>query len=294
MTTIAPLQISDKETSNKGDDKPINAQICEKKGKNVEITIRTRTDLDLTRIYNRDLFHMLGFKVNIHEPEVPFVPEKLDQDEGKNNVAEPSDNYVPSEKIADILFGPERIPNGYTDLPLELSETPTMSDKVPDKTGFITSIRDYIGHFFIPSASVQSPSNGQDNIVITMPSKNADPLQSLDVWRISKMSPPFSIFCISETNIDYITLENIVQDLMIQLEYFMEKQMIIRKLNLENIYIIDGRYVIVDSDNVVAADDTDKYTENIVAAELAYQLLGKGIEYLEEIKDTRLYGLLKR
>ena len=86
----------------------------------IKITIPKRHDLILSNVYNRDFFSAFDLKdfhiehVGIDEPIVP-----IKMDETGSIVTIVSQDKEGGPDLADELLGPETIPNGYSDLPLD-------------------------------------------------------------------------------------------------------------------------------------------------------------------------------
>lgn len=271
-------------------------------GNHTRIYLASRSDLDITRIYNHNFFKMMGLNVTIDAPRNRYV-ETVDEDiVSDNEPLHENDGTKPNSTIpipiksdenadlVDIVFGPEKIPNGYTDLPLDLTksdepiQTQTQVDNVKSKT-FFYKMQDYVGSFIRSNQPV--PTIPGEDIVITIPHDNSEEIQSLDLWRVSLLQPPYSIFGVADTNITYETLENVLSDLLGQLEYFHSQKVTFRELIMDNVYVIKGRFVILDSETMIP-DDKSEYRD--MAVNVIYQLVGKGVEFLQEIKNTRLYG----
>jgi len=269
-------------------------------GNHTRIYLGSRPDLDIARIYNHNFFKMMGLDVTIDAPRNRYV-EAVDEDgsSGTEPLSE-NDDTKPNSTIpipiksdenadlVDIVFGPEKIPNGYTDLPLDLTKPneprQTQVDNAKSKT-FFSKMQDYVSSFIRSDQPV--PTIPGEDIVITIPHDNAEEIQSLDLWRVHLLQPPYSMFSVADMNITYETLENVLGDLLGQLEYFHSQKVTFRELTMDNVYVINGRFVILDSETMIP-DDKGEYRD--MAVNVIYQLVGKGVEFLQEIKDTRLYG----
>lgn len=261
-----------------------------------KIYLDTREDLDVSQVYNHAFFKSMGIAVSIdapryrgmavqslsNEPTVPDTPEQ-------KNIPIPIE-FNEDADIVDVLFGPEKVPNGYTDLPLDLSKPGVPSTNAPHQSkSFLVRMQEYISSFVKPSPLPIVPG---EPIIITIPhKKQSDKIQTLNQWRIQYLQSPYSIFCIKDTNISYEMMDTLLNDLLFQMEYFYDQGFTFRELKMEHVYVIEGRFVILASDTMVP--NTDKNTSyRALAIDIIYQFAGRGIELLEEIKDTFLYGQL--
>ena len=270
------------------------------------IYLSPRPDVDIAKIYNYNFFQMMGLDVTIDTSRYEYIGPVDVTEQPENDIDTSSTLPIPitpdkNANLVDILFGPEQKPNGYTDLPLQFKKENEQATTASGDDGlhgthkpverttsttFLSKMRDYISSFTRSSEPTTTVS-GEDIVIAIPHRKEEEKIQTMDNWRTHLLQPPYSIFCITDTNITYEILEQVMSDLRGQLEYFHDHHVTFRELTMSQVYVINGRFVILDSEHMVPYKN-GKYLD--LAANVIYQLVGKGVEFLHEIKHTRLYG----
>ena len=335
----------------------------------IKITIPKRHDLILSNVYNRDFFSAFDLKdfhiehVGIDEPIVP-----IKMDETGSIVTIVSQDKEGGPDLADELLGPETIPNGYSDLPLdknmikpnnttldddrtldedEVDDDDDLDDNRPKQTGgigFLENLQYYAHKYMIKPIrdKMYGQSSNNDNaietnkgdeltdpgipnrdIVIVFPRKhnsivdystttssisayNSGSTQADTLDKFQKMTKDDlpSIYHFPHTGIDYLTLEHILKDLLIQFVFFNQEDVVITQIRREFIYEIQGRYILLDGESIEKlSDDETTMKEQMTVSnkailQLVYDLLDKKdrdvVVGLAEIRGTSIYQMLYR
>lgn len=308
----------------------------------INITITKRPDLNLSSVYDRDFFMAFDLK--------HFRLERIGPNEPVINESEQStfispENKVDGPDLADELLGPERIPNGYSELPLDLqnisspnnqnvqdlqkstfetdeSDTDDESDDIEQKGGatFLENIQYYTHRYLVKpfQDKIYGPSNetmemsAEDkltspdvlnkDIVVSFPRQPS--IQTFAQFSTELKEEPESIINFSNTGISYLTLENILKDLLVHFDMFYKEDVIITQIRPEFMYIVQDRYLLLDGESLVKIDNDDVLkrgqitTANKAILDFVFDLLEKKdrdvVVGLAEIRGTKIYKLLRR
>lgn len=328
------------------------------------ITIPKRPDMNLSSVYDRDFFmafdlqHFKLERIGQNEP----VSSVSGSDLGASRTIISPEDKENGPDLADELVGPETVPNGYSELPLDLqqngqsntnppleqmqetavNDVDTQSENMDDSESddsqddetdiepsdkeqkggatFLENIQYYAHRYLVkpiqdkiygPSnetinltaeEELTSPNIPNKNIVITFPRRPT--IQTLAQISAELKEEPASFFNFSNTGISYLTLENILKDLLIHFEMFNKEDVIITQIRPEFIYVVQDRYLLLDGESIAELDKDDTMqksqisTANKAVLNLVFDLLDKKdrdvVVGLAEIRGTKIYKLLRR
>jgi hypothetical protein len=155
------------------------------------------------------------------------------------------------------------------------------------KVRILKEIQNYILNFLSKSASIKKSLveylEDNDDVVLTIEKDNANAFMSLSSLERSENNNEY--LCYENTNITYAMLFDLLSDLDMQLSYMNNLNIGVSVVNLENIYRINGRYVLLDSENIIAIDyENNKNEYNMKRVERKIELVKK-LTKKEEIED---------
>jgi hypothetical protein len=155
------------------------------------------------------------------------------------------------------------------------------------KVRILKEIQNYILNFLSKSASTKKSLveylEDNDDVVLTIEKDNANAFVSLSSLERSENNNEY--LCYENTNITYAMLFDLLSDLDIQLSYMNNLNIGVSVVNLENIYRINGRYVLLDSENIIAIDyENNKNEESMKRVERKKELVKK-LTKKEEIEE---------
>jgi hypothetical protein len=155
------------------------------------------------------------------------------------------------------------------------------------KVRILKEIQNYILNFLSKSASTKKSLveylEDNDDVVLTIEKDNANAFVSLSSLERSENNNEY--LCYENTNITYAMLFDLLSDLDIQLSYMNNLNIGVSVVNLENIYRINGRYVLLDSENIIAIDyENNKNEERNNRKERKRELVKK-LTKKEEIEE---------
>jgi len=104
-----------------------------------------------------------------------------------------------------------------------------------------------------------------------------------------------SLFTFRDTGIRYNILEQIFNDIYLQLTYFRDINVKISEMRLENIFLVNGRFVLLDGEKM--AEEKDEYFRiNTLMRSLIDRVLGldETVEEIRELNGLRLNHWLKK
>lgn len=308
----------------------------------INITITKRPDLNLSSVYDRDFFmafDLKHFRLERIGPNEPIINE-LEQ----SNIILP-ENKVEGPDLADELLGPEHLPNGYSELPLDLqnisspnnqnvqdlqkytieendSDTDDESYDIEQKGGttFLENIQYYTHRYLVKPFQTEVDGLSNETIQMSAEDKLISPdvlnkdivvsfsrqhlIQTLAQFTTELKEDPASIMNFSNTGISYLTLENILKDLLVHFDMFYKEDVIITQIRPEFIYIVQDRYLLLDGESLVKMDNDDVMkrgqiaTANKAILDFVFDLLEKKdrdvVVSLAEIRGTKVYKLLRR
>jgi hypothetical protein len=271
--------------------------------KNYLLSIPNKDSINISVVYSRHFFELFDFRdfhVNSFGENVPVVgktsvPKKsTDIYQGSHDLDEDETDLI----IASEIIGKEKTPDGYSQLPLE----------IPQKGGSIidtveNSLNDvydkYSKYLSLPQKkeSVQKelvdPNIQSKDVRVTFPKTmfHVKPLTEL----MTKGSSHQSIFHFS-TGFDYHEIEQLVKDITFQLQYFENEGVVFKEINETSIYKINGRYLIIDSENCTTlSSKSQKDDMNRSIYKLFISMMGKTRDdSIFMVPYTKLYYMLRR
>jgi hypothetical protein len=252
------------------------------------ITIECRPDVDLTRVFSREYFDRIGlsdFHISVKRVKPADVPEiagKIVQDLEEGD-----------RELSEQFLGNERLPNGYTDLPLKQSGG-TIVDTVYDYT------QKYLGFFTNNSSSYTKMTQDverADSVMITFQSHR---IQTYSAWKEEHLSNEPSLFSFTGTNITYELLERILRNLYEQVEYLHNYGFTLSDVSTDFVYVLQDKFVLADGAAIQPFDNNQVQDKISSASVLRFvcELLNKTqndvLNDFAEISNTDVYYVLKR
>ena len=200
-------------------------------------------------------------------------------------------------EIATKMLGKEKIPDGYSQLPLEIPQQGgSLLDTVENS---LNDVYDKYSKYLTFSSKKETIQ--EELVDPKIPSKDVRitfPKTSYDVMPLIKLitqGDSESLFRFS-TGMNYYELEQISKDLIFQLQYFENEGVIFNEINESSIYKINGRYLIIDGENcIMRKTDSQKTDMNRSIYKLLINLMGKTRDdSIFVVPYTKLYYMLHR
>ena len=268
--------------------------------KNYIIDILNQDKLNVSLLYDRSffsLFHFQDFHVNSYGENEPIgVTTK------KGVIKQGSMDLDESDlSIATEILGNEKVPDGYSQLPLQLTPQKGGQSFLKDMENSLTSVQSkYSKYFSLPTDSKKEPlkeeltdstMNNKD-IKVTFP-KEFYSVEHLPSLLKTGTSSSFSHF---STNLDYYELEQIIKDLIFQLDYFQNEGIVFSEINADSIYKINDRYLLIDSTNMVLfKEEKQKKFMYDSLYQLLVNLMGKTLDdSMYIVPYSKLYYCMHR
>ena len=265
------------------------------------IILSKNKNVNILNVYNSlffSIFPLKGIRVYKNEQLVTDVP---------NNIAEEKVVLGDSkDKLIDV-FGNERYPNSYSVLPLANDElTNNRSNNLDvnrdDNDGLYDSMSSYLTKY-LPNIFSNNSDASLNNIYITIPIDNDKPVMLLENL-IDNMSVD-EIYNINEnTRVTYILLEQIVKDIYIQLQYLVHNGFVLNNFSINNIILVQDRYVIFDSENIdIINENKTEQLKNMNKSFLRfvsdllkvnYDTSNNFMDQLKQIENTEVFYFLKK
>ena len=273
-----------------------------KTDENYIITIPNKDSINLSLVYNRHFFELFDFRdfhVNSFGENVPVVgktpvlKKTSDIYQGSIDLDENEDDL----EIATKMLGKEKIPDGYSQLPLNVNQQGgSLLDTVENS---LNDVYDKYSKYL--SFSSKKETIQEELVDPKIPSKDVRitfPKTSYDVMPLIKLitqGDSESLFRFS-TGMNYYELEQISKDLIFQLQYFENEGVIFNEINESSIYKINGRYLIIDGENcIMRKTDSQKTDMNRSIYKLLINLMGKTRDdSIFVVPYTKLYYMLHR
>jgi len=211
---------------------------------------------------------------------------------------------IKTGKISDI-FGIAQTPNGYTELPLAKDKDDDKEDEEDEEdTDVYQNLSDYIKKYLPMSKTETDEDVSPDLGVIIKFKKNVDrPIQTL-MGYIHIMNDIPSFYLFHNTNITYETLNQIVRDLYIQVQYFLHMGFIMTRIPIDSVYYVQGRFIVIDGEHIQLINDKNKNGQikvlNSEVLRYIYTLMGVAdldsdiYDKLAIVRDTSLFYTLLR
>jgi len=273
-----------------------------KTGENYIITIPNKDSINLSLVYNRQFFELFDFRdfhVNSFGENVPVVgktpvsKKSTDVYQGSRDLDEDETDLI----IASELLGKEKIPDGYSQLPLNVNQQGgSLLDTVENS---LNDVYDKYSKYLTLSSKKETiqeelvdPKIPSKDIRVTFPKTSYDvmPLTTLITRGDSE-----SLFRFS-TGMNYHELEQLSKDLIFQLQYFENEGVVFNEINESSIYKINGRYLIIDGEScIVRKTDSQKTDMNRSIYKLLINLMGNTRDdSIFVVPYTKLFYMLHR
>lgn len=269
---------------------------------NYQIIFEEKSVIDLSLVYNSaffSIFPLQGARVykNNHN-----IEEKNEISTDGNN-DESDIEETPEDKVINI-FGKERTPNSYSELPLkktsEVSDDEDNKENNEEDENLYNTLSGYLTKYL--SNTYSKENNFEGVMKITFPQQDHENVFLLkDILHNNNHEPLFSIH--ENTNVTYSELEKIVRYFYIQIKYLFNVGYFYKDIPLESIFIVQDKFVIFDDKNIDIIEKNDNYLKmmNIAFLKLVANLLDipfteneDFITKLKNIENTQLYYFLKR
>tara|TARA_B100000989_G_C19480088_1_gene444741 strand:- start:419 stop:1279 length:861 start_codon:yes stop_codon:yes gene_type:complete len=265
------------------------------------IILSKNKNVNILNVYNSlffSIFPLKGIRVYKNEQLVTDVPDNIVEE--KVVLGDSKD------KLIDV-FGNERYPNSYSVLPLANDElTNNRSDNLDvnshDNDGLYDSMSSYLTKY-LPNIFSNNSDASLNNIYITIPIDNDKPVMLLENL-IDNMSVD-EIYNINEnTRVTYILLEQIVKDIYIQFQYLVHNGFVLNNFSINNIILVQDRYVIFDSENIdIINENKTEQLKNMNKSflrfvsdllKLNYDTSNNFMDQLKQIENTEVFYFLKK
>ena len=265
------------------------------------IILSKNKNVNILNVYNSlffSIFPLKGIRVYKNEQLVTDVPDNIVEE--KVVLGDSKD------KLIDV-FGNERYPNSYSVLPLANDElTSNKSNNLDvnsdDNDGLYDSMSSYLTKY-LPNIFSNNSDASLNNIYITIPIDNDKPVMLLENL-IDNMSVD-EIYNINEnTRVTYILLEQIVKDIYIQLQYLLHNGFVLNNFSINNIILVQDRYVIFDSENIdIINENKTEQLKNMNKSFLRfvsdllkvnYDTSNNFMDQLKQIENTEIFYFLKK
>ena len=260
-----------------------------KSKQNYILHIPKNDNINISLILNRKFFNLLGFS-NYHIYS-EGNNEPIGIDENANGIAMQGSvnrKYNKAEeqdlKLATQIIGPEKVPNGYSQLPL-----------VKGGGSLLDSMENVLSDYF--HKYTHSLTTGEkiqkEQQEYTDPSlMNKDillkfPIHQFEVEKLSelinhKKDNPITSF---SSGFTYFEMEQLVKDLVFQLEYFQSEGVWFNDLTLDSIVKINDHFVIIDGNNMV------EFKEKKQIQQLNHHIYKLLVNCMGDTRDDTIYKL---
>ena len=266
------------------------------------IILPKNKNVNIVNVYNSlffSIFPLKGIRV--------YKNEQLVTTDISNNVVQEKVILDGSDdKLIDV-FGNERYPNSYSVLPLANDELPSdrninSNTTEEDNDGLYDSMSSYLTKY-LPTVFSNDSDESLNDIYITVPIDNDKPVILLE--DLLNNMPIDEIYNINEnTRVTYNLLEHILKDIYIQLQYLIHNGFVFNNLSLNNIILVQDRYVIFDSENIdILKDQNEEQLKNMNKAflklisellKLNYDTGSDFMDQLKQIENTEVFYFLKK
>lgn len=265
------------------------------------IILSKNKNVNILNVYNSlffSIFPLKGIRVYKNEQLVTDVPDNIVEE--KVVLGDSKD------KLIDV-FGNERYPNSYSVLPLANDElTNNRSNNLDvnrdDNDGVYDSMSSYLTKY-LPNIFSNNSDASLNNIYITIPIDNDKPVMLLENL-IDNMSVDETYNINENTRVTYILLEQIVKDIYIQLQYLVHNGFVLNNFSINNIILVQDRYVIFDSENIdIINENKTEQLKNMNKSFLRfvsdllkvnYDTSNNFMDQLKQIENTEVFYFLKK
>ena len=266
---------------------------------NYQIIFEEKSVIDLSLVYNSaffSIFPLQGVRVYKNNNTEEKNEISLDDSNDASDIEE-----TPEDKVINI-FGKERTPNSYSELPLENNSKSSNDEEENDdneEENLYDTLSGYLTKYLSNSYSKENTIEG--TMKITFPFQNDETMFSLkDVLQNSDNEPLFSIH---NSNVTYSHLEKIIKYIYLQVKYLYNMGYFYKNIPLENVFVVQDKIVIFDDKNLDIVEKNDNYLKimNIAFLKLVAFILNISftenedfISKIKTIENTQLYYFLKR
>jgi len=274
-----------------------------KTDKNFIMVIPNNERFNISLVYNRhffELFDFHDFHVNSFGENIPIITNNTNKSSTSSGVLQGSRDLDESDddlQIATKILGKEKIPDGYSQLPLPIKQKggsilDTVENSLTDTYHKYSKYLSLSSEKETLKEELVDPSIRNKEIRITFPDS------SFHVTPLTDMitnGDDHSIFTFS-TNVDYHEIEQIAKDLIFQLQYFENEGIIFQDLSTSSIFKINDRYLILDSKNMVMLNDKKQKSQMYKSIyKMFIVLMGKTRnDSIYIVPYTKLYYMLHR
>lgn len=276
----------------------------EQKNNSYIVYLKTNSNIDMTKVYNQSFFSIFPLKgLRVFKDN---VQEEIPETSSREIVKSISEDNNESDKIIET-FGPETVPNSYTELPLqtntdenniELNEKNNISDDGDDDEPFYSNLSGYLTKY-LPNVFSREKDNidGVKGMKIIIPYDVNYPVYLFNEYVQNLQENDF--LTIPNTSLKYDDLFILLRDLFIQIEYFKNVGYIFDKFDVNKIVKIFDRFIYLDSENVVLYNEENNKNLHKTFLNLIRDLLQLNNDdevctQIKNIQHTQLYYFVKR
>ncbi len=267
---------------------------------NYQIIFEEKSVIDLSLVYNSAFFSIFPlqgvrvYKNNNTEEKIEISP---DDSNDESDIEE-----TPQDKVINI-FGKERTPNSYSELPLENNSKSSNDEEDNDdneEENLYDTLSGYLTKYLSNNYSKENINDG--TMKVTFPFQNEETIFLLkDTLQNDQNEPLFLIH--SNSNVTYSELEKIIKYLYLQIKYLYNLGYFYKDILLENVFVVQDKIVIFDDKNIDIIEKNDNYLKimNTAFLKLVANILdipfAENEDFISKIKtieNTQLYYFLKR
>ena len=221
--------------------------------------------------------------------DTPGIDSSIEH-QGSTDLDENDDDL----QIATEILGKEKIPDGYSQLPLQSGGSlfQSIQESFHDTYGKFSKYFRSSSQTETVKEELVDPTIQNKDVRVIFPKKDFHVTPLSDMLSIS--DDP-SIFTFS-THFDYHEIEQFVKDMIFQLDYFENEGVVFKDITVDSIFKIQDRYLIIDSAQLdTFQDPSQQKTMNKSIYKLIIALMGKTRnDSLYIVPHTKLYYALHR
>jgi hypothetical protein len=262
---------------------------------NFLITIPNNENINVSVVYNRDFFGLFDFEnYHVHSFGIDIPIESESDTSVQHQRSIDLDENDDDLQIATEILGKEKIPDGYSQLPLQSGGSlfQSIQESFHDTYGKFSKYLTLPPDTETVKEELVDPTIQNKDVRVIFPKKDFHVTPLSDMLSIS--DDP-SIFTFS-THFDYHEIEQFVKDMIFQLEYFENEGVIFKDITTDSIFKVQDRFLIIDSTNMdVFKDKSQTKSINQSIYKLIIALMGKTRnDSLYIVPHTKLYYMLHR
>jgi len=273
---------------------------------NYIIKIAKQKHMNVSLVYNRNFLNIFGFedfRVHSHGENEPIEYPEAETEDGtllQGSVEQKDDDS--DLNLATDLLGPPRVPNGYSSYPLKEETQKGGNKHVYSFLGSVeNTLSKYMKNWSIRSSEEKEPLKEEleDPNIVNKDIELLFPKMDYSVKQVSSLLATGSnneFIDQFATSLSYDTMEQIVKDLLVQLDYLENEGVIYSNLDLASLYEINGRYVILNS-GLLEMYTNKKQKKHLYMSifHLLVELIGKSRhESIANVQYTKLYYCMLR